>query len=64
MPEFSGVFSDWWWIRPLLQGNLKTSPTLEGLQQYERVVMGDLYRYRNDTDKLRIFHFVDVFLVE
>ena len=30
----------------------------------ERVVVGDMYRYRNDTSKLRRVQFVEGFLVE
>ena len=40
------------------------SPIKKGFNSTERVVMGDKYRYRDDTNKLRNVQFVDVFLVD
>ena len=41
---------------------LSLSPIKDGLQQYmERDVMGDMYRCRDDTSKLRNFNSLKVF---
>ena len=44
------------------QSNIDNHAVRKSCDSVERVMMGDRYRYRNDTNKLRHFQVVDVFI--